>query len=267
MPFPTNASFQFKQQRPQISDRYTYINKNLHAQQQQHPQQFGNHQLYQPQSSPNFMNRNKNPAYFFNRNNNIQQQQQQQQQTSHPFSPYQQNNPIQQQQQQIQQQKAKSAILSHLNLNNKAREELEKRKLKAKQEREEAAAKEAQAAQVTPVDHTTIDNTPAIPITSYSSYNNESDEDDEDDSNDEDANKNKNKNKKHKLDGEESADLAKKQKLSEKAALKPTRTFSDDDDEISENKNFFNVFSKLNKKKKNNLPWKKLQLSKPVNLP
>jgi hypothetical protein len=32
--------------------------------------------------------------------------------------------------------KNKSAILSHLNLNNKAREELEKRKLKAKQEKE-----------------------------------------------------------------------------------------------------------------------------------
>lgn len=149
--------------------------------------------------------------------------------------------------------KAKSAILSHLNLNNKAREELEKRKLKAKQEKqaEEAAAAAAAAAQVQNSQEEerteeNTDNTPAIPITSYTSYNNDSD-DDEDESENEEESKKLNK---HKLGDKEDvqSEPVKKAKLELK-----TLSDDDDDEEENESKTYLNVFSKLNKKKNSTL--------------
>ena len=80
----------------------------------------------------------------------------------------------------------KSAILSHLNLNVKAREELEKRK---------QAAKAAEAAEASASSHGEVsprrghkggeDNTPAIPITSYSSFGREDDSDEQAEDSDE----------------------------------------------------------------------------------
>ena len=77
----------------------------------------------------------------------------------------------------------KSAILSYLNLNNKAREDLEKRKQKNK----EAAAKlTASSPPVAQTDSATekTDTTLAIPITSYTSYNDDDEDEDDDDEED-----------------------------------------------------------------------------------
>ena len=96
--------------------------------------------------------------------------------------------------------KPKSAILSHLNLNNKAREELEKRKQKAKEEKK--LAEEAAAASISSTITDNIvanenkdedkEDAPAIPITCFTSINDEDDDDDDDDSEDEEE-KNKEK--------------------------------------------------------------------------
>lgn len=180
LPFMSSSSFgPFKPRQLTLnnnnnnSDKYTYIrNKPLAG-------------LAQGPGSAAFLNRNKNPAYSFtNRNNNANN-------SNGTFNSSSTGNSLinltssksgNAQLSTSKNNNNKSAILSHLNLNNKAKEELEKRKQKAKEVKEREAAlissngndeKEEPA-------KTVADNTPAIPITSYTSYDNEEDDDDDD---------------------------------------------------------------------------------------
>lgn len=132
----------------------------------------------------------------------------------------------------------KSAILSHLNLNNKAREELEKRK---KLSKEAAVAAQTESNNVHDASETqsdilkSLDNTPAIPITSYSSYNQEDEETDEEDEEEEEkdlSNKIKIDLKKRKLDVIKNKDTAKKTKVID----------AEDDEDDDANSTYFNVF-------------------------
>lgn len=110
--------------------------------------------------------------------------------------------------------KAKSAILSHLNLNSKAKEDLVKRKLKAKMEKE--------AAEKLKQDEQKVDDTPVIPITSYQ---NESDSEEEE-------------------EDEDKKIPAKKQKID---------TNSDEEEQKEKTKSMLNALTKLTKKKSQNL--------------
>ncbi|RNA28271.1 hypothetical protein BpHYR1_024686 [Brachionus plicatilis] len=115
-------------------------------------------------------------------------------------------------------QKVKSVILSHLNLNSKAKEDLVKRKLMAKMEKEKAekAEKEQKLAQ----SDEKVDDATVIPITSYQNQS-DSEEDDED---------------------EEKKRLVavKKQKMDTK---------SDDEEQKEKTKTMINVLTKINRKK------------------
>jgi len=131
----------------------------------------------------------------------------------------------------------KSAILSHLNLNNKAREELEKRKKLSK----EAAQIESNSQETSPSKkkldkqlENSLDNTPAIPITSYTSYNQEDEEtDDEDEEEKDPSNKIKIDLKKRKLDViKNNKDTVKKTKSND----------VEDDEDDDSNSTYFNVF-------------------------
>lgn len=144
----------------------------------------------------------------------------------------------------------KSAILSHLNLNVKAREELEKRKQAAK-----AAEALAEAtANGTAQSESTVsqgraskseDNTPAIPITSFTNEDDDQDDDDEDsESNTDETEDNSkesngiNKNKinfdlkKRKLGVIKNTDILDKKKVK-----------SNNDEDESDDSSYFNVFN------------------------
>jgi len=135
----------------------------------------------------------------------------------------------------------KSAILSHLNLNVKAREELEKRKQAAKQQQIEAETCSSSKLN--------RDGSPTIPITSYSSFNNEEDDDSESDSEEDKEKEEKIKFdlKKRKLDVLKSKSLDSTTNCGKKnkndtasGTLKNTALIEEEDEE--ESSSYFNVF-------------------------
>jgi hypothetical protein len=223
LPFPSNTSFKsrhFNNNNNSLlnknENKYSFSKNKAHLKPSlpasiaicQPTAAFSQQTLTSTMNGSSFLNRNKNPAYsstftngynsrfsFYsntnllnnrnnhdstNRINNLMQSHQQQQQ----ISPTNTNKST-----------SKSA-LSVANLNNKAREELlEKRKKKAKEEKETRLSSTDVLKPETATDlnenlidtNKTIitDNTPAIPITSYSSVI-EDDDDDEDDEDDDD---------------------------------------------------------------------------------
>lgn len=139
----------------------------------------------------------------------------------------------------------KSAILSHLNLNIKAKEELEKRKLAAKAEAN-IANEEDQSPNNTDtpekLNNSLTDNTPAIPITSYSSYTNNDEDESDDDENDNAEMASKKINfdlKKRKLDVIKNVECSKKLKKRDIKLISYEEGNEDEDTESS----YFNVFN------------------------
>ena len=139
-----------------------------------------------------------------------------------------------------------SAIWAHLNLNTKAREELEKKK-KEKALEEKAKAEEKKVEEVAKLSQEPItndvvlDNTPAIPITSYSSYQDDEDEEEEEDDDDEKKKEDQETKKvvsigfikrKNEVLLKTESDKAKKNKVEETA----------DDEDEDEGASYFNVF-------------------------
>lgn len=137
-----------------------------------------------------------------------------------------------------------------MNLNVKAREELEKRKQAAKAAEALAEASVNSEDTVSPGKASKgEDNTPAIPITSYSSFNNEDDDQDDDDDSDSNAEEtednskesdgvNKNKInfdlKKRKLGVIKNTDILDKKKV---------KSSNGNDEDESDDSSYFNVFN------------------------
>jgi len=269
VPFKSRNNIKYK---TPANDKYSYINRNAAATSvapsTTNPTPANNNSPLTDQQTASqiaFLNRNKNPAFagketyyqsrfnFYNNthllNNtsaiNSRASSSNQNSASIPAvsangpastSPTGTNGPVN-----------KSAILSHLNLNVKAREELEKRKQAAKQQQQkgEVALENSSPSKLNG------DSTPAIPITSYSSFNNEDDDEDSDSESDEEKEKEdkiKFDLKKRKLDvikinAEDNAKTtSNKKKKSEEVNAVSKAVLMEEEDEDEEGSSYFNVF-------------------------